>query len=277
MTAAVLALLACSASPSGTDDTGGITRYVVTFGTDPSPPVAGEEARFEETVSDQDGNPVEDLQASHERMIHTVFISSDLRWFLHLHQEDVTPITADDLRAATFHFPVTFPVSGDWSVGFDFAHRDQWLAARGDLDVVGAPPAEVEPDLTRSETSVSGGVVATLRWDEAPYAGVPAAFTVILAAADGTPVEDLTQWLGADGHAVMVSADRAWIQHTHAWFPGMEDMTPGHPMPHRYDGPEVPFHHVFTEPGPYRVWAQFTRAAAPDEVLTFSWAFDVGV
>lgn len=276
----LLLLLACSAS-DGADtavDTGPfeITDYISTLSTDPDPPQAGSAAQVTVRITDQDGRPIEDLQQSHARMVHTVFVSADLRDFQHLHQEDVTAISADDLRSATFRFPATFPAAGGYAASIDFAHRNVYQSERVAFTVEGAPAQASEPDLTLSETATDGGVTATLRWDAEPYAGVEAVWTVLLAEADGTPVTDLVQWLGADAHVAMASADLARIQHSHAWFPGMEDMAPGHEMPNLYTGPDVPFHYVFREPGWYRMWVQVARAPAPEEPLVFSFAFEVG-
>jgi hypothetical protein len=275
-----LLLLACTAAdaPADTADTGpvAITDYVATLLTDPDPPVAGAPAAVSVQITDQDGRPVEDLQQSHARMVHTVFVSADLRDFQHLHQEDVAPLTADDLRAATFGFPATFPAAGRYVASVDFAHRDLYQSARVELSVTGSPAQQAEPWLEVSDTAEDGGVTATLRWDAEPYAGVEAAWAVILADAGGQPITDVVQWLGADGHVAMVSADLARLTHSHAWFPGMEDMAPGHPMPSLYPGPEIPFHYVFSEPGWHRMWVQLARAGAPDEPLVFSFAFEVG-
>ena len=73
----LLLLAACSGDPAGdsgaADDTADvpITGYAVDFSTDPTPPVAGEEAAFSLTVTDQIGRPIEDLQQTHERMVHS--------------------------------------------------------------------------------------------------------------------------------------------------------------------------------------------------------------
>jgi hypothetical protein len=280
MSGVLLMLVACTA-PEGADtaaDTGPqeITAYVATLTTDPAPPQAGQTAQVTVRITDQDGRPIEDLQQSHARMVHTVFVSADLRDFQHLHQEDSAAITAEDLRNATFRFPATFPGAGRYAASVDFAHRNVYQSELLTLDVAGAPAQQLEPDLTLSDTATDGGVTATLRWDAEPYAGVEAVWTVLLAEADGTPVTDLVQWLGADAHVAMAAADLSRLQHSHAWFPGMEDMAPGHEMPTLYPGPDLPFHYVFREPGWHRMWVQAARADAPDDPLVFSFAFEVG-
>ena len=131
----------CVADPDPSDSNGDEcdaqdipSEYDVRIGTDPDPAVAGEAATFQVSVLDGNGCPVEDLQQSHTRMIHSVFVSADLEDFQHLHQEDFEDITAEDLATATFHFPITFPTSGDHHVIEDFAlsnlARTRFLADR---------------------------------------------------------------------------------------------------------------------------------------------------
>ncbi len=275
--AAVAHAAACTPDDSpAPNDTEAPLDYAVRWSTDPVPPLAGQEAAFTATVTDEEGAPIEDLQESHARMLHTLFLSADLRSFLHLHQEDVAPVTAADLRAATFQFPVTFPSAGDWAVVFDFAHRSRYVSRTDALAVAGIP-AQGAPDLalTDTATSTSGEVRGTLAFASPPAAGVRADWTVTLADASGAPITDVVPWLDADAHAVLASADLAWVTHTHAWFPGMEDMVPGHDMPHLHDGPDLPFQAVFEVPGPNVVWVQFARAGAPETPLTLRFVVDV--
>jgi hypothetical protein len=268
-------VLACAPdAATAPDATTTPTDYAVRWSTDPAPPRAREEARFSATLTDQDGTPIEDLQRSHARMLHTLFLSADLRDFLHLHQEDFAPVTAVDLRAGTFAFPVTFPSAGEWTLAFDFAHRDQYVA-RADTLLVGGSPAQDAPDVTPTDTSTSDGVTGTIRFATLPAAGLRTDWTITLEDAAGVPVADVVPWLDADAHAVLASADLAWVTHTHAWFPGMEAMAPGHAMPHLYDGPEFPFQAVFEVPGPNVVWVQFARVDAPDSPVTLRFVVEV--
>ncbi len=279
----LLILLACdgnpkeSAAPAGDSDTGSIPEsYLVDWRTDPDPLSAGEAGVFTLQVTDQDGRPVEDLQQSHQRMIHSVFVSADLATFQHLHHEDYADITADDLRAATYRFPITLPTSGAYAVGFDYAHRNRYLHTDDSLSVGGAAPQLDSPDLTEVTSVVTGGVRFDLAWVVSPIAGYESAWSVTLSdAQSGEPVTDLQQWLGADAHVVMAPAALGRIDHSHAWFPGMENAPPGHDMPHQYSGPEVPFHYTFPEAGAWKMWIQCTRASDPDNVLTAPFVFTV--
>ncbi|MEN9787484.1 MAG: hypothetical protein RLZZ299_2748, partial [Pseudomonadota bacterium] len=258
----ILLAMACArgGAPDSAADAAG---YAVRWSTQPSPVLAGAPSTFTLQVLDGAGDPVQDLTRTHARMVHTVFLAPDLRGFLHLHQEDTVPVDADDLRAARFSFPVTFPAAGPWRLAFDFAHRGAYRQVLDTIAVQGDPVASV-PDDAPTARAEADGVVGELVFAQPPVAGVPASWTVWLAESTGAEVRDVVPWLDADAHAVMTPADLESVSHTHAWFPGMEGMAPGHPMPHLYDGPDIPFQSVFPSAGRWVVWTQVARADAPE-------------
>jgi hypothetical protein len=277
----LLFLIACTSDPDS-DTSGGEcdaqdvpSEYDVRIGTDPDPPVAGESARFQVSVLDGNGCPVDDLQQTHTRMIHTVFVSADLEDFQHVHQEDFEDITADDLAAATFHFPITFPTAGDRLVIEDFAHLNQWLQSTQHLTVAGGPAQLPEPAIDLAATVAVRDVVVELVWEIPPVFGAEARLGAYVRDEDGNDVTDLVPWLGADAHVVFVSADLSEAGHTHAWSEGMENMSPGMKMPALYPGPFLPFHYTFPAAGLHKGWIQFAREAAPDDEYTVPFMFEV--
>jgi hypothetical protein len=277
---AALLLLSCAADSPGSDsaacESGRVpSDYVVAVETTPATIVAGEEVELTLAVMDEEGCPVDDLQESHERMVHTVLISRDLESFQHLHHEDFYAITADDLRAATFHFPVTFPAAGEVLAVFDFAHRNQWLQETSPLDVTGEPAQRDAPNLDVVTEVTVDDVHVSVAWDVEPVAGAEAAVTLTLTEEPGMPVTDLVPWLGADGHVVFVRADLASPGHTHAWFPGMDAMSPGMKMTPLYPGPTLPFHYLFPTAGTWKAWFQFARSGRPDEPYVVPIVFEV--
>jgi hypothetical protein len=249
-----------------TPEPGPVTDYVVTHHTEPDPLVAGEAGTFTLSVTDQDGRPVEDLQTNHERIVHTILIPKDLSSFSHEHQEDDAPITADDLRSATFRFEWTPSVAGDYLVVFDFAHQNLFWQRTSAITVAGSP-AQGAQDLTPVDLGADGDVSGAFAWEEPPAANVEARWTMTLSTADG-PVTDLVPWIGADAHCAIADSSVAWAGHTHAWVEGMESMSPSMTMPPAYSGPEVPFRYTFPAAGTYKLWTQFTRAADPERVYT---------
>ena len=277
-----LLLLACTGEPDS-DPNGDECRaqdvpseYDVRIETDPDPPVAGESTAFQVSVLDGNGCPVDDLQQTHTRMIHTVFVSADLADFQHVHQEDFEQITADDLATATFHFPITFPTAGERLVIEDFAHLNQWLQSTQRLTVAGSPAQLPAPVMDFSTTVAVRDVVVDFVWEIPPLFGAEAHLAAYVRDADGNDVTDLVPWLGADAHIVFVRADLSDAGHSHAWSEGMETMSPGMKMPALYPGPFLPFHYTFPTAGVWKAWLQFARVADTADEYTVPFLFEVG-
>jgi hypothetical protein len=272
---AVFALLV-GCTRDGDTDTGptvpGAWRVEVAY--DPDPPVAGSPTEITASVLDPYGNPAESLQQSHERMLHTVIIPRDLETFGHVHHEDFTELTADDLRNATYHYPYTFPAAGPYVLVFDYASENVYRQSRTEADVSGSPAQLGAPVIDGLTERDIGDLHVVLGWDTAPVAGTEAAWTITVTEG-GEDVVDVVQWLGADAHAVVHDVALDDVGHTHAWVPGMENLPPGHEMPHVYDGPEIPFHYTFPASGSHKMWVQFARAAAPEEPITVPFTFEV--
>jgi hypothetical protein len=69
----------------------------------------------------------------------------------------------------------------------------------------------------------------------------------------GAPVKDLQRYLGAFGHAMMLSEDMTEHVHAHP-----EEMLEGTAITEG-GGPDLTFHALFPKPGNYRIWLQFQR------------------
>ena len=67
------------------------------------------------------------------------------------------------------------------------------------------------------------------------------------------PVTNLQRYLGAFGHAMMLSEDM--MEHVHAH---PEEMLEGTTITEG-GGPDLTFHALFPKPGHYRIWLQFLR------------------
>lgn len=237
--------------------------YEVEWRTEPAAPIADAPSELWATVLGPDGCPVDDLQQNHERMLHVFVISGDLEHFEHRHMEDQYSITADDLRAATFHFTETFPASGPFRLAFDYAHENQYRTTLDWAEVGGGVPQLDAPVIDPATTLSVDGMDITFTWETPAIATFEAQWALNVTEG-GEDVTDLVQYLGADAHAAIVSEDASFVSHTHAWFPGVENMQPGMEMPHSYPGPYLPFHYTFPAAGRYKIWTQFTRADAPE-------------
>lgn len=280
----ILALLSCAGEPidsgveasdtaAGCSFSGG---YVVTSSADPAPLTAGIQSEYSLQITDEAGCPIEDLQTNHERVIHSLFVSADLESFQHVHHEDFYELTVDNIRNATFHFPITFPTSGNYLAIYDFAHRNEWFKATETLTVTGDIPQLPAYREDYSETVIADDLSVSIEFESSPVAGFESAFNANISEADGTPVGDLIQYLGSDGHLAVVSGDLSYANHTHAWFPGMGDMAPTMQMPHLYTGPDLPFVFTFPVGGTYKMWVQFRRESRPDFVYAVPFMLQVG-
>jgi hypothetical protein len=69
----------------------------------------------------------------------------------------------------------------------------------------------------------------------------------------GEPVKNLQRYLGAFGHAMMLSEDMTEHVHAHP-----AEMLEGTTITEG-GGPDLTFHALFPKPGPYRIWVQFQR------------------
>ena len=197
----------------------------------------------------------------HERLFHLFVVSDDLREFSHLH-----PALRSD---GSFELPAVSFGSGPYQLYSDFM------------------PSGGTPQLIR-KTLLPGGTRRGFSGSRAPHlardagdktdrglrvriepdgAGLIAGRQSLLAfhlaeAATGLPVSDLQPYLGAWGHAFIVSADLADAVHSHPITP----LTgPG--------GPVVYFQQRFPRAGTYRLWAQFMRNR---DVATVSFTVEVG-
>ena len=273
-----VSLLGCAGTPVLSGDSAApreVTGYNLDWTTDPDPLQAGQEGTFTLQITDQDGYPVEDLQQNHERMVHTMLISADWSSFTHTHAEDYADLTAEDLRAATFHFPLTLPLAGDYLLLFGYAHQNQWLYDQDTLSVSGAPAQAEVPDTAVNTVTTAGDLTVSLTWTSPALVETEASWTLTITDADGAPVEDLVQYLGADAHCALVNQSLSWGSHTHAWIPGMDTMTPSMDMPQIYTGPDISFVYAFPYLGKYKMWVEFARESTPGVVYTAPFVFDV--
>ena len=69
----------------------------------------------------------------------------------------------------------------------------------------------------------------------------------------GAPITDLQRYLGAFGHALVLSEDMVDYIHSHP-----DEQLEGTTITSG-GGPDVNFHALFPKPGRYRIWLQFQR------------------
>ena len=263
--------------------------YQLALRLDPAAPQAGQEThlifRLTERTSKQ---PVADLQILHERALHTFIVSKNLRVFAHTHHEDFFPLTAEDLAAATFHFPHTFPQAGEYMVVSEFTHKDRSWVKHFTLQVGDAgqgmrtAEAEREPELSEFARKKSfGPYQIELRTSPDPPVVGHSVELVCVFTKDGEPVTDLGLYLGTEVHMASWRIDGEHFGHQHTYTPEMAalmnmmqdhaghadamnemkarmdalmiQLMSGEPK-QTYPGPELPVQHVFPTPGVYKLF-----------------------
>ena len=159
----------------------------------------------------------------HDRLFHLFVVSDDLQEFSHVH-----PVAQPD---GSLELPVTLSRSGAYRLFGDFLPAGGTPQMIGKTIIVGASgggageprprrqaPGRLLPD-GGDKTDAGLRVRMQLETGEL-MAGVPSSISFTLEdAATGLPVADLQPYLGAWGHAFIVSADLVDAVHSHPTVP----------------------------------------------------------
>jgi Cu+-exporting ATPase len=207
------------------------------------------------------GAPFTDVVVSHEQPVHLIAVRRDLTNFQHLHPQP-TGAPGEYALEATFAEP------GSYLLNAEFARADGKTVLLSDQMVVGAPSgAAVALTEDAAPKTVSDDARVALLNADSIRAGQETALTFrVEDPRTGAPVTDLQPYLGAPAHVVVMSADGQRFAHTHGEAVGgaadRETADDGHGDDGQGGadaayGPEIAFHHNFSQPGLYRVWGQF--------------------
>lgn len=257
----------------------------------PAEPAAGKpfELRFE--VSDaKSAAPVKEFDRVHDKLMHLIVVSKDLSTFLHIHPEQ-----KDD---GSFVISATLPKAGPYKLYTDYTPKGRKQEVPSwEFNVSGSGALSSTASLTPDEPKDGWVVKTALAHDEGkkpakdaaqyqiaamampaePKAGAPAMLHFQVRDREGKPVRDLEPYLGAMGHAVVLSADTTHFLHSHPMEGGMgahgghahgdhdghgeqgalKSTTPAHAKPEKKGGPDVMFHTTFPVAGLYKAWGQF--------------------
>ncbi len=227
--------------------------YVMRVSLEPRAPKAGQRVKFHfEVQHPLTGARVTDFAEVHDRLYHLFIVSRDMKHWFHEH-----PVLEKD-GSFTLEHPI--PAPGHYVLFSDFmplGGGPQMIAtpfstAGFDGDLAASIP-ELTADTTFSKTA--DGVVVTLGATPAKLIStedtdIPIRFTD---ETTGAPVTDLQRYLGAFGHAMMLSEDMTEHVHAHP-----EEMLEGTAVTEG-GGPDLTFHALFPRPGMYRIWLQFQR------------------
>lgn len=227
--------------------------YAVTLTTTPRLVKAGRKTRFMLRVTHPlTGERVTAFGEVHDRPYHLFIVSRDMTHFRHVHptvEHDGT-VTVEDVLPMPGHYVLFsdfMPVGGGPQL-----IATPLVTAGFTGDILSQRP-HLQPDV--SLVKAVNGTRVELQVDPATLiAGidtdVPMRFTD---ERTNAPVTDLQRYLGAFGHAMMVSEDLTEPVHAHP-----EEMLEGTAVTGG-GGPDLVVHAVFPKPGHYRIWLQFQR------------------
>ena len=203
-------------------------------------------------VHAETGEPVTDLNRSHEAWMHLIATRQDLGTFAHVHPQPTG-------RPGELQVEVTFPTAGTYVVNTEFRQRGEMadVHQRQLVTIAGDAPEPVTL-AAGPRTVVVDGVKVELGGEA--VVGEPSDLHFEFTdATTGKPIDDLQPFLAAAGHVVMMRADAQTFAHEHA---EVEDAK-GRPMfatPGETFGPELDVHAEFDTPGVYQLWGQFRLA-----------------
>jgi hypothetical protein len=232
--------------------------------TTPRAPLPGRKTRFEfEVFNPETGEQVRSFGLLHEKLFHLFIVSQDLADFQHIHPsfEPDGRFVIDAVLPRAGHYKVyadLYPLQGAPQV----LERD--VATAGHSADLYASRPQLEPDAALTKAVEGMKVELSLDPGE-PVAGRPIVLKYHLSeAATGAPVRDLTPYLAAWGHTLILSEDQRDYVHSH----------PVEPIPEAREGevarggPDVTFEALLPRPGVYRIWSQFLRAGRDESAVT---------
>jgi hypothetical protein len=178
------------------------------------------------TLNDIDGNPVSDLEVNHEKLLHLIVVSTDLKEYQHLHPQPNEP--------GVFKVPHSLP-AGEYKAFVDIKPTGKTYEVTPISFTVGEHHEHEENSLTVDTelTKEAGGHTVKL-FPSSLKVNEEIQLTFDLAG--DTP----EQYLGALGHVVIL--DQKGENYIHV-----------HPL----EGNEPVFVTKFSEPGIYKIWAEF--------------------
>ncbi len=227
--------------------------YRMNVVTEPRAVKAGQKTKFRFTITHPlSGEKVQQFADVHDRLFHLFIISRDMTLFNHEH-----PVFEKD---GSFTIEHTLPKPGHYVLFSDF------MPVGGGPQLIATPVitagyegdiASDAPNLVPDASWVKSvdGVRVDLQLEPSKMVSgeeldVPIRFTD---EATDQPVKNLQRYLGAFGHAMMLSEDM--MEHVHAH---PEEMLEGTSITEG-GGPDLVFHALFPKPGRYRIWLQFQR------------------
>jgi len=192
---------------------------VATLTTTPQIPTTHGQTTLIFHITNEQGYPIQELTADHDRLLHVMIIPKDFADFAHIHPEDLGPINADTLKNAIFTLSYTFPRAGDYLVAADYTVRAQAFSQTFPIHVTGEPQQAPAQIINRSNQQKIAGYAVTFGVvPKNPRARSISQINYHIEK-DGKPVQTLQPYLAAPMHFAIVRDDLLQFIHTHGLLP----------------------------------------------------------
>ena len=229
----------------------------------PAAPLPGQKVRLQFTLRNPiSGVQVKDFGVLHDKLFHLFIVSQDLAQFQHIHPsfEPDGRFLIDTVLPRAGHYKVyadLYPLEGAPQV------LERNLVTAGHASDLYASEPQLEPDSVLNKTVDGMKIELTLEPAE-PIGGRPIVLKYHLTeASSGAPVRDLTPYLAAWGHTLILSEDQRDYVHSHP-VEVVPEVLQGEI---RRGGPDVTFEALLPRPGTYRIWSQFLRAGRDESAI----------
>lgn len=205
-----------------------------------------------------DNTMLKDLSIVHEMPMHLLIVSSDLLFFDHVHPEAKTD--------GSYELAYRFTKPGQYALYSDITPRGASHNQVFKMEkTVGSAPV-TQPNLTPNASFKADGYEYSLTSEPSALMAGKSTTMTVRVSKGGKPVTNIDNYLGALGHMVIISEDKAEFLHAHPEEHGHTDAEKKDPN-HSHTtatapsvdakGPNVSFMTLFPKAGKYKVWAQF--------------------
>jgi hypothetical protein len=204
-----------------------------------------------------DNTLLKDLNIVHEMPMHLLIVSNDLTFFDHVHPE----AKAD----GSYELAYRFPKADHYMLYSDITPEGASHNQVFKLEKKVGAAALTQPSITPSANFKAEGYEYDLVTEPASLIAGKSATMTVRVSKGGKPVMNIDNYLGALGHMVIISEDKAEFLHAHPEDHGHTDAEKNDPnhahkaatTPANDRGPNVSFMTLFPKAGKYKVWAQF--------------------
>lgn len=235
----------------------------VDYSVNPGTVKANEPTEMIFTVKNGAGETIKEMEIVHEKLIHLLVVSEDLKEFYHLHPEQQTD--------GSFKVSFAFPNGGYYRIYADLKPKgSEQIVKNFTQTVVGnerpKEPLKVDEKLEK----IVDGLRVVMKPDAALESGKDAMLDFeVFDAATNQPVPDLEKYLGEFAHFVIISEDLRDFVHAH---PMSKDNVKSETHSHGANSAAhddkmmssnsnsiVSAHVAFPNAAKYKIWAQFQR------------------